>query len=88
MEMKYGNVIRGRPMHWSLLYWGVLRRFCSSRTCNETIRGNMGIDTLRSRRDKAMLKWWYWLASMPEDRYPKQLFSQEWTIKPCRGRQR
>ena len=61
---------------------------CSSRTCNEAVRGNMGIDTLRSRRDKAKLKWWYKLASMPENRYPKQLFSQEWNIKPRRGRQR
>ena len=25
---------------------------------------------------------------MPEDRYPKQLFSQEWNVKPRRGRQR
>ena len=25
---------------------------------------------------------------MPEDRYPKQLFSQKWNIKPRRGRQR
>ena len=25
---------------------------------------------------------------MPQDRYPKQLFSQEWNVKPCRGRQR
>ena len=25
---------------------------------------------------------------MPEDRFPKQLFSQEWNIKPRRGRQR
>ena len=48
----------------------------------------MGIDTLRSCRDKAKLKWWYKLASMPENRYPKQLFSQEWNIKPRRGRQR
>ena len=31
---------------------------CSSRTCNEAVRGDMGIDTLRSRRDKAKLKWW------------------------------
>ena len=61
---------------------------CSSRTCNEAVRGDMGIDTLRSRRDKAKLKWWYKLASMPENRYPKQLFNQEWNIKPHRGRQR
>ena len=25
---------------------------------------------------------------LPEDRYPKQLFNQEWNIKPHRGRQR
>ena len=25
---------------------------------------------------------------MPEDRYPKQLFSQKWETKPHRGRER
>ena len=38
----------------------------------------MGLETLKSRRDTAKLKWWYKLATMPEDRFPKQLFSQEW----------
>ena len=32
----------------------------------------MGLETLKSR------KWWYKIATMPEDRFPKQLFSQEW----------
>ena len=48
----------------------------------------MGLDTLQSRRNRAKLKWWYKLATLPEDRYPKQLFNQEWNIKPRRGRQR
>ena len=48
----------------------------------------MGIETLKSRRDRAKLKWWYKLATMPEDRFPKQLFSQEWDQKLRRGRQR
>ena len=47
----------------------------------------MGLETLKSRRDRAKLKWWYKLATMPEDRFPKQLFSQEWDQQPCRGRQ-
>ena len=34
------------------------------------------------------MKWWYKLATLPEDRYPKLLFNQEWNIKPRRGRQR
>ena len=32
---------------------------CSSRTCNEAVRGDMSLDTLKSHRDKAKLKWWY-----------------------------
>ena len=50
---------------------------CSSKTCNEAVRGDMGIETLKSRRDRAKLKWWYKLATMPEDRFPKQLFIQD-----------
>ena len=51
---------------------------CSSKTCNEAVRGDMGLETLKSRSDRAKLKWWYKLAAIPEDRFPKQLFSQEW----------
>ena len=43
---------------------------------------------MQSRRDRAKLKWWYKLATLPEDRYPKQLFNQKWNIKRRRGRQR
>ena len=55
---------------------------CSSRTCNE---GDMGLDSLQGRRDKAKLKWWYKVATMPEHRYSRKLFVQELNVK---GRQR
>ena len=29
---------------------------CSSRTCNEAVRGDMGLDSLQGRRDKAKLE--------------------------------
>ena len=48
----------------------------------------MGLDTFQSCSDRAKLKWWHKLATLPEDRYPKQLFNLEWNIKPRRGRQR
>ena len=48
----------------------------------------MGLETLKSRRDKAKLIWWYKLVKMPGSRYAKQLFSQKWNVKPRRGRQR
>ena len=57
-------------------------------SCNEAVRGDMGLETLKSRSDRSKLKWWYKLATMPEDRFPKQLFSLEWDQKPRRGRQR
>ena len=34
------------------------------------------------------MKWWYKLAALPGNRYPKKLFNQEWNFKPRRGRQR
>ena len=61
---------------------------CSSKTCNEAVRGDMGLETLQGRRDKSKLKVWYKLASMSEDRYPRKVFSQDWDAKPRRGRQR
>ena len=58
---------------------------CSSRTCNEAVRGDMGLDSLQGRRDKAKLKWWYKVATMPEHQYSRKLFVQEWNVKPRRG---
>ena len=34
------------------------------------------------------LKWWYKVCRLPDNRYSKQLLSQEWEIKPRKGRQR
>ena len=48
----------------------------------------MGLETLKSRRDRAKLRWWYKVCRLPDNRYPKQLLSQEWEIKPRKGRQR
>ena len=46
---------------------------CSSRTCNEAVKGDMGLESLQSRRDKAKFKRWYKLAGMEGDRYPHKL---------------
>ena len=87
-EVWEGNKSHARSLE-SIILDGAKRILgCSSKTCNEAVRGDMGLDTLQSRRDRAKLKWWYKLATLPEDRYPKQLFNQEWNIKPRRGRQR
>ena len=67
----------------SILLGGAKRILgCSSKTCNEAGRGDMGLETLKSRRDKAKLNWWYKPASVSVRRYPRQLFNQEWKVKP------
>ena len=48
----------------------------------------MGLEVLQGRRDKRKLRWRYKIVSMPFFRFPKQLFLEEWNIKPCPGRQR
>ena len=59
-----------------------------TKMCNEAVWGDMGLETLKSRTDRAKLKWWYKVCRLPDNRYPKQLLSQEWEIKPRKGRQR
>ena len=59
---------------------------CSSKTCNEAVWGDIGLETLKSRRDRAKLKWWYKVCRLPDNRYPKQLLSQEWEIKPRKAK--
>ena len=76
-EVWEGNKSQARSLE-SIILDGAKRILgCSSKTCNEAVRGDMGLDTLQSRRDRAKLKWWYKLATLPEDRYPKHLFNQE-----------
>ena len=38
---------------------------CSSKTSNEAIWGDMGLEVLQGRRDKRKLSWWYKVVSMP-----------------------
>ena len=61
---------------------------CSSKTCNEAVRGDMGLESLKGRRDRCKLKWWYKVNSLNAERYPRLLLDSEWEVKPCRGRQR
>ena len=61
---------------------------CSSKTCNEAVRGYMGLESLKSRRDRCKLKWWYKVNNLDAERYPRLLLDSEWEVKPPRGRQR
>ena len=42
---------------------------CSSKTCNEAVRGDMGLESLKARRDRCKLKWWYKVNNLDDERY-------------------
>ena len=72
----------------SIMFGGAKRVLgCSSKTSNEAIWGDMYLEFLQGRRDKRKLSLWYKVVNMPLSRYPKQLFQEEWNIKPRPGRQ-
>ena len=43
---------------------------------------------IKSRRNRAKLKWWYKVCRLPDNRYPKQLLSQDWETNPRKCRHR
>ncbi len=40
---------------------------CSSKTCNEAVKGDMGLESLKGRRDRCKLKWWYKVSKLNLD---------------------
>ena len=81
-EVWQGNKSQAASLK-SIMLGGAKRALgCSSKTCNEAIWGDMGLEVLQGRRDKRKLRWWYRIVNMPLFRYPKQLFLEECNIKP------
>ena len=61
---------------------------CSLTTCDEPVRADLGLQTLKSRRDFRKLKWYYRVSNLPELRLPGKLLSSKWERAKCRGRPR
>ena len=86
-EVSEGNKSQAASLE-SIMLGGAKRVLgCLSKTSNEAIWGDMGLEFLQGRRDKRKLSWWYKVVNMPLSRYPKQPFQEEWNIKPRPGRQ-
>ena len=55
-EVWEGNKSQPAALESVLLGGGKCILGCSSKTCNEAVRGDLGIETLQGHRDKAKLK--------------------------------
>ena len=61
---------------------------CSSKTCNEAVRGDTGLESFKGRRDRCKLRWWY-NNNLDDERYSRLLSDSEWEVdRVYRGRQR
>ena len=85
-EVWEGNKSQAASLE-SVMLGGAKRVLGLSKTLNEAIWGDMSLAFLQGRRDKRKLSWWYNVVCLPLSRYPKQLFLEEWNIKPRQGRQ-
>ena len=56
--------------------------------CNEAVRGDMELESLKGRRDRCKLKWWYKFNNFDAEKYPRLLLDSKCEVKTCRGRQR
>ena len=60
--VEYGSEVWEGNKAQAAVFESVMIAGCSSSTCNEAVRGDMGLDSLQGRRDKAKLKWYSYYA--------------------------
>ena len=61
---------------------------CSSKTCNEAVWGDLGVEPLVLRRTKSKVVWYSKLLGEDKDSYCRQVFNKEWGECELRGRRR
>ena len=61
---------------------------CSSKTCNEAVWGDLGVEPLALRRAKSKVVWYSKLLGKDKNSYCRQVFDKEWGKCKLRGRRR
>ena len=61
---------------------------CSITTCDEPVLTDLGLETLKYRRDFRKLKWHYKIKRMNDERLPFKLLANEWDKVKSKGRPR
>ena len=56
---------------------------CSVTTCDEPVRADLGLETLKSRRDFRKLKWYRKIKQMNNQRLPSKLLINRWDSVKC-----
>ena len=61
---------------------------CFSKTCNEAVWGDLGVEPLALRRAKSKVVWYSKLLGKNKNSYCRQIFDKEWGKCKLRGRRR
>ena len=61
---------------------------CSSKTCNEAVWGDLGVEPLALRRARSKVVWYSKLLGKDKNSYCRQIFDKEWGKCKLQGRRR
>ena len=76
------------PKHAMLLGACKKTLSCSSKTCNEAVWGDLGVEPLALRRAKSKVLWYSKFLGKDKNSYSRQVFDKEWGKCKLRGRRR
>ena len=93
-SLEYGNEVWGCTSTQSkaldAVLLGACKKIlsCSSKTCNEAVWGDLGVEPLALRRTKSKVVWYSKLLRKDKNSYCRQIFDKEWGKCKLRGRRR
>ena len=69
-----------QPKALDAVLFGVCKKIlsCSSKTCNEAVWGDFGVESLALRRAKSKVVWYSKLLGKDKNSYRRQIFDKEW----------
>ena len=79
------NKYQAKALESILLYSCKYNLGCSVATYNEPVRTDLGLETLKYRRDFHKLKWYCKVTRMSDERLPFKLLSNEWNKVKSKG---
>ena len=90
MVTKCGRCTSAQSKALDAVLLGVCKKIlsCSSKTCNEAVWDDLGVEPLALRKAKCNVVWYSKLLGKDKNSYCRQVFDKEWGKCKLQGRRR